>query len=49
MMWLFRKQMTSLPIAEAIERLSESLKKTENNEELLKISLKGRGINQAVG
>jgi transcription termination factor Rho len=49
MMWLFRKQMTSLPIAEAIERLSESLKKTENNEELLKISLKGREINQAVG
>ncbi|MFZ3170981.1 MAG: transcription termination factor Rho [Carboxydocellales bacterium] len=49
LMWLFRKQITSLPIADAVERLSESLKKTENNEELLKISLKGREINQAVG
>lgn len=49
LMWLYRKQVTSLPVADAVERLSDSLRKTRDNEELLKISLKAREVNQAVG
>ena len=49
LMWLYRKQMTSLPMADAVERLSDSLRKTRDNAELLKISLKAKEVNQAVG
>ncbi len=49
LMWLFRKQMANLTVADAVDRLSDSLSKTKSNRQLLENTLKTKATNQAVG